>query len=341
MAGLRRPPRRLPADRLRPDRAREGAAAPREERRHAARPRCRRPRRRPARARRDRPRLERRRSAVRGLGAGLGLRRRHGGRDRLPRAGPRDGGRVPIADPRHRVSRRRGAGDRRRDGPRTRGRADRAGGDRTVEPAALCRRRLRPAGRGRVPRGGDPEEPSGPSGALAGLHRRHHDDLLPLRGRGPDPDRRLLGKARRRSRRVPAVGLDRVAREPRRAHEPPRPRAGGGRHLAERHRRLRRVAGLPAADRRSARHARPLRGRGVLGHGLQDLAGRRPVPLGAPPRRSRTHGRSRVLRARTASPRAGRSARSGSTGTRSRPPTPDPTFDPNRDARNETSWRRA
>ena len=38
---------------------------------------------------------------------------------------------------------------------------DRHRRDRPVEPPALCRRRLRPSGGGRVPRGGDPEEPGG------------------------------------------------------------------------------------------------------------------------------------------------------------------------------------
>ena len=42
------------------------------------------------------------------------------------------------------------------------------------------------------------KNPPGFRGAGPGLHRRHHDDVLPLRGRRPDARRRLLGQARRR-----------------------------------------------------------------------------------------------------------------------------------------------
>ena len=104
-------------------------------------------------------------------------------------------------------------GHRRRHGPR-RGLGSPGGlGRRAVEPAALRRRRIRPSGRAGVPRGRRAEEPARDEGARPRLHRRDHDDLLPQRGRRPDARRRLLGPPRRGSRRVPAVSVDRFARE--------------------------------------------------------------------------------------------------------------------------------
>ena len=186
--------RRLPPDRLRADRAGEGARPAREERRDAAGARRRRARRRPRGAVRDRSGLERGRRPAGRLGAGLGLRRRQRASRTTSSSAP---AKWASSTGRRRASTAlpcledgRVTGVVTDAGPR--GRARGRGGDGSLEPAALRRRRVRPAGRGRVPRGRDPEEPAGAAEPGAGLHRRPHDDVLPLRGRRAHARRRFL-----------------------------------------------------------------------------------------------------------------------------------------------------
>ena len=160
LEGLRRARRRLPADRLRAHRPGERPAAPREERRDAARPRRGRAGRRRARSSReivpdwnvdDVPLAAWEPGSGYGDGAGVA-------NDFLERA--REMGVTYRSQTRATgFRRRRRPRHRRRHGPRRSRRARRRRGDGALEPAALCRGRLRPAGRGRVPRGRDPEEP--------------------------------------------------------------------------------------------------------------------------------------------------------------------------------------
>ena len=168
------------------------------------------------------------------------------------------------------------------------------------------RGRLRPPGRGRIPRGRDPEESAGSRRRRARVHRRDHDDVFPSGGGRADADRRLLGPARRRPRRVRAIGVAGIARRPRRARGAPRSGAGRRRDLARSHRRLRRESRLPTAHRRSAGRRGALRRLRLFGDGLQDLAGDRPRRLGASPRRPGEDRGHRALR-----PRAFRAGRIG------------------------------
>ena len=115
----------------------------------------------------------------------------------LPRARAGDGRRLPLRTRVDRVSGGRRAREGRLDRSRGLRRRRRGRGDGAVEPCALRGGGLRSPGRGRVPPGRHPQEPAGPPGTGARVHRRDHDDVLPLRGRRPDPGRRLLGPARR------------------------------------------------------------------------------------------------------------------------------------------------
>ena len=233
-----------------------------------------------ARARRDRARLERGRRSVRGLGAGLRLRRRRGRRDRLPRAGPRDGRRVPLADARDAAS-----GSRAAAWPASRRTAAAVAAPVVVAATGPWSRPLFAAVGFDLPVEGEYHEVAilkNPPGltepvpacidGITTTYFRSEVGGLTLVGD-------FWGKRGRGSGCLPAVRLDGVAREPRRARQSaacrrsPTPASGAA----------------SRASTTSSPDFRPLIGevpgtRGlyvaarVLGNGLQDLAGRRPVP---------------------------------------------------------------